>query len=196
MKAPLGQWIEDNASLFRYSFDIKSMKSNAERVLLSGSVSSYLSGVLCTLYPDAVIVAVDDDRRILEDGRSECEDLVCICEPFDRYCEKDSYDIALSLLQIQSLDTRELTPYLYNLYDSLRIGGVLYLSFPDAVALTAMKKNLYPSWYSEDESVYMKYYMADDVMRALAMIGFEIRGVEGDDSPDLNHIVSLLCIKR
>lgn len=196
MKAPLGQWIEDNAFLFRYSSDIKGLKSNADRILLSGDVSSILAGVFRALYPSAGIVAVDNDKRILEDGMRECGDLVCIEEPFDRYCENDSYDIALSLLQIQSLDTRELTPYLYNLYDSLRIGGVLYLSFPDAVALTAMKKNLYPSWYSENESVYMKYYMADDVMRALAMIGFEIRGVEGDDSPDLNHIVSLLCIKR
>ena len=148
------------------------------------------------MYPEAEIIAVDENRTLLSDGKSECSNLICIEEPFYGYSDENTYDIALSILAIQSLNTRELTPYLYNLYDSLKRGGCLYLSFPDAVSLTTMEKNLYPSWYSMDEEVYMKYYMADDVINALSLIGFEIKAIEADSNPDLSHVVSLICIKK
>ena len=196
MNTPLGQWVEDNAELFRYASDVKLLKDKADKILLSGGASASLAGVYRTLYPEAEIVAVDEDRALLSDGKSECTNLVCIEEPFYGYLAENTYDIALSLLVLQSLDTRELTPYLYNLFDSLKTGGCLYISFPDAVAPTVMKKNLYPSWYSMEEKTYMKYYMADDVVRALSLIGFGIKAMEADNNPDLVHVVSLLAIKR
>ena len=196
MNSLLGQWIEDNAELFRYTPDVLALKPKADKILLSGGVSACLSGVYRTLYQSSEIVAVDDNKKLLEDGKSECDSLICIDSPFNTFCSNDEYDIAVSLLAIQSLNTRELTPYLYNLYDSLKSGGCLYLSFPDAVSITTMEKNLYPAWYSDKEMVYMKYYMAEDVIRALDLIGFEVKAIESDNNSDLIHVVSLLCIKR
>ncbi|GEM_PF-3541079 len=196
MKTHLGQWIEDNAGLFRYASDVKVMKESANKILLSGGVSAMMAGVYRTLYPQAEIDAVDIREDYLSDAKSECHDAIVINEPFNGYYSKDTYDIVLSLLAINTLDTRELTPYLYNIHDSLKVGGCLYLSFPDAVAPTAMEKNLYPAWYSMDEEIYMKYYMADDVVRALSIIGFDIKAIEADKNPELDHVVSVIAVKK
>ena len=106
------------------------------------------------------------------------------------------YDIAISTLEIEKLNTRELTPYLFNLYDSLSQDGYLYISFPDAISPTAMEKSLYPAWYDENEMIYMKYYMAYDVANALGMIGFEVKAIEGDNNNDLIHVVTIIARKK
>ena len=196
MNSALGLWMEENSKLFRYSVDALSLKDTIGRILLSGGASTMLSGVYNTLCKGAEIIAVDEREDYLEDGKSECPSLEIVKAPFASYIGKENFDLAVSVLQIQSLNTRELTPYLFNLYDSLSTGGVLYLSFPDAVGLTAMEKNLYPSWYSMDEEVYMKYYMADDVISALSLIGFNIKAIEADANEDIGHVVSLLATKK
>lgn len=196
MNTPLGQWIEDNAELFKYAPNVFSLKSEINSILLSGGASICLAGLFRAISKDSSITAVDCSDVMMEDGKTECDDIECINENFSGYLKENSFDAAISVLQIQSLDTRELTPYLYNLYDCLKNGGVLYISFPDAIAPTVMGKNLYPSWYSMDEEVFMKYYMADDVIRALSLIGFDVKAMEADENKDLGHVVSLLCVKR
>ena len=57
-------------------------------------------------------------------------------------------------------------------------------------------KKLVQSWYSMEEEVYFKRYMPDDVMKALSMIGFDIRAVEKDSVPDLGDVVSIHAIRR
>lgn len=195
MTRKLGYWILDNADLFRYLADIPELKSSAERILLSGKVSSYLASTMAALYNSAEIIAVDSDGLSLSDAATEYEDMTSVKEDFSIY-RGQMFDIAVSALAIETLNTRELTPYLFNLYDSLNSGGVLYISFPDAIAPTAMEKNLYPAWYDEDEMIYMKYYMAGDVANALSMIGFQIKAMEADRNNDLLHVVTLIAVKN
>ena len=195
MTRKLGYWILDNAELFKYLADIPELKNNAERRLLSGKVSSYLASTMAALYSNAEIIAVDSDSLTLSDAAGEYEDMISINESFSNYSGQ-AFDVAVSALAIETLNTRELTPYLFNLYDALNRGGVLYLSFPDAIAPTAMEKNLYPAWYDEDEMIYMKYYMAGDVANALSMIGFQIKAMEADRNNDLLHVVTIIAIKN
>ena len=163
--------------------------------MLSGNVSSYVASTIAALYNNAELIAVDSDGLSLADAASEYEDMTSVKEDFSIY-RGQMFDIAVSALAIETLNTRELTPYLFNLYDSLNSGGVLYISFPDAIAPTAMEKNLYPAWYDEDEMIYMKYYMAGDVANALSMIGFQIKAMEADRNNDLLHVVTLIAVKN
>lgn len=196
MNSALGLWMEENADLFRYVADLPSLCEKCDRILLSGGASSLLAGVFSSLFPDSEIVAVDSNESILTDAQSECPDLDIVVEPFEKYISEKPFDIIVSALSLQSLDTRELTPYLFSLYDTLEPGGAMLISFPDAVTPTVMEKNLYPSWYSMDENVYMKYYMAGDVVNALSLIGFEIKAIEADNNDDLMHVVTVLCTKK
>ena len=195
MRKKLGSWVSSNADLFRYIGEIPQLKAGAERVLLSGRVASYLASSIASIYPGCEIIAVDADSDTLDDAKSEFEDMISECIPFNKY-HGTMFDVALSALEIETLNTRELTPYLFNLYDSLKAEGVLYLSFPDAVAPTVMEKNLYPAWYDENEMIYMKYYMAGDVANALSMIGFDIKAMEADMNGDLLHVVTIIAQKR
>ena len=160
MRTPLGYWMLDNASLFRYAGELQCMREGAGSVLLSGSASALLSGVFRAMYGDARIVAVSDDRAVLDDA-------------------------------INALDTRELTPYLFGLYDALLDGGNLYLSFPSTERISPYPKKLVDAWYAMDEKVYMKRYVPEDVLMALSMIGFSIRAIEKDESADLGDITTI-----
>lgn len=191
METKLGQWAESRAGLFRYVSELLQCKDRADAILLSGDVSALMAGVLSRLYPAAGIYASADDADVIRDARSEYKALKSIDSIRNNF-----FDIAVSLLQIQSLNTRELTPYLFDLYDSLRAGGVLMLSFPEAAATTVIEKNLFPSWYDQSKSVYMKYYMSDDVVRALGLIGFDIRAIERDPVEELYSVVTIIAAKR
>ncbi|MDY5931622.1 MAG: class I SAM-dependent methyltransferase [Candidatus Ornithospirochaeta sp.] len=191
MDNALGFWISDNAELFRYIGELPALRNRAGRILLSGGVSAFLSPVFRTLYPESTIVAVDGRRDILDSAAKEDPLLETVCAPFESYCEP-SYDIAVSALSLQSLDTRELTGYLFNLYDSIVKGGLLFISFPDSLYPNPSPKTLVQSWYSMDEEVYMKRFMAGDVAKALSMIGFSMKSIEADSNPELEHVVSMI----
>lgn len=195
MRTKLGQWIFDNAELFRHIAQLPALKKDASRILLSGSASSFLASSVGELYSDSEIVGVDLNAECLEDAQGEYEDMTLVKEDFSSY-KGSLYDIAISTLEIEKLNTRELTPYLFNLYDSLSTDGYLYISFPDAISPTAMEKSLYPAWYDENEMIYMKYYMAYDVANALSMIGFEVKAIEGDNNNDLIHVVTIIARKK
>lgn len=190
MRTPLGYWMLDNASLFRYAGELQCMREGAGSVLLSGSASALLSGVFRAMYGDARIVAVSDDREVLDDALSEDGALVAVNEPFASY-DGSGFDIAVSVLAINALDTRELTPYLFGLYDALLDGGNLYLSFPSTERISPYPKKLVDAWYAMDEKVYMKRYVPEDVLMALSMIGFSIRAIEKDESADLGDITTI-----
>ena len=95
------------------------------------------------------------------------------------------------MLSIETLETRELTQYLYSLHDSLTEGGNLYLSFPstDTFVYSPMKEE--KAWWDESRSILMKRYQGDDVIRALSMIGFGIKAAERDNLPDIGTVISI-----
>ena len=195
MKDPLGLWMMDNAVLFRYAGEIPCMREKASSVLLSGSASAFLSPLYRTLYPEAAITAVSENKAHLDAAMEEEPGLIAIEGNPAEYIGS-GFDIAVSVLYMQCLDTRELTPYLFNLSDSLSAGGNLYLSFPATMKYELSPKKKQQSWYSMEEDVFFKRYMPDDVMKALSMIGFDIRAVEKDHVPDLDDVVSIHAIRR
>ena len=140
------------------------------------------------------IVAVSEDRAVLDDACSEDGALIAVNEPFASY-EGSGFDIAVSVLAISGLDTRELTPYLFALHDALLDGGSLYLSFPSTDKISPYPKKLVDAWYAMDEKIYMKRYVPEDVLMALSMIGFSIRAIEKDVNPDLGDITSIHAMK-
>ena len=194
MNHPLGLWMTDNAELFRYAGELMCMREKADRILLSGTASVFLAPLFRTLYPESTIIASDSDREALREEAEECF-IVADPVPFQSKVY-DDIDIAVSVLAIQTLDTRELTGYLYNLSDSLVSGGNLYISFPsyDHFVFDQMKE--VESWYQMDRKVRMKRYQPDDVVRALSMLSFSIRAVEKDENPDLGTVISIHAVKR
>ena len=195
MEHPIGYWIYDNAELFRYIGELSCMREEAGRILLSGPFSAFLSSVCRNLYPDAEIIAVTDREDVLEAAKKEDPRLETVLMPFDKY-EGKGFDIAVSALVINTLDTRELTPYLFSLSDALNPGGNLYLSFPSMSRISPYPKKLVDAWYSMEEKVYMKRYTPEDVIMALSLIGFDVKAIESDDNPDLEKVASIHAVKR
>lgn len=195
MDNPIGYWMYDNAELFRYIGELGCMREGASRILLSGPFSAFLASVCRKLYPDAGIVAVTDRADVLDAAGKEDEELEKVVMPFNEY-EGTGFDVAVSVLAVNTLDTRELTPYLFSLHDALGSGGNLYLAFPSSGKISPYPKKLVDSWYSMDEKVYMKRYTPEDVIMALSIIGFDVKAIESDDNPDLGKVTSIHAVKR
>ena len=195
MNTPLGYWILDNAYLFRYIGELTCMREKAGSILLSGTPSVFLSGTLRAMYPDAQITAVTDDGASLACSLEEDSRVRTVQEAFQSY-EGNGYDIAISALAINTLDTRELTPYLFSLHDALVSGGNLFLSFASTDKLSPFPKKLVDAWYAMDEKIWMKRYMPEDVLMALSMIGFSVRAIEKDSNPDLGDVTSIHAVKQ
>ena len=195
MTDPIGYWIYDNADLFRYVGELSCMRDGAGRILLSGSFSSYMASLCRKIYPDARITAVSDRPAALEDARAEDPALETVLMPFEKY-EGSSFDVVLSIFTVNTLDTRELTPYLFSLHDALNAGGNLFLSFPSMSSISPYPKKLVDAWYSMDEKVYMKRYAPEDVIMALSIIGFDVKAIESDDNPDVGKVTSIHAVKR
>ena len=186
----LGEWMTDNAELFRYAGELQCMREEAKRILLSGDSSVFLAPLFRTLYPQSTIIAASDDASVFEEVASEVPDIVRGIIPFSKGVY-ENIDIAVSVLSIETLETRELTQYLYSLHDSLTEGGNLYLSFPstDTFVYSPMKEE--KAWWDESRSILMKRYQGDDVIRALSMIGFGIKAAERDNLPDIGTVISI-----
>ena len=186
----LGEWMTDNAKLFRYAGELQCMREEAKRILLSGDSSVFLAPLFRTLYPQSTIIAASDDASVFEEVASEVPDIVRGIIPFSKGVY-ENIDIAVSVLSIETLETRELTQYLYSLHDSLTEGGNLYLSFPstDTFVYSPMKEE--KAWWDESRSILMKRYQGDDVIRALSMIGFGIKAAERDNLPDIGTVISI-----
>ena len=195
MSHSLCEWMTDNAELFRYAGELSCMREGAGKILLSGTASLFLAPLFRTLYPDAEIIGVDTDREALDEAAAGCSGMIKEEKAFQSAVVPGS-DIAVSVLSIETLETRELTGYLYNIHDSLVEGGNLYLSFPstDTFVFSPMKEE--DAWYDGGTKIRMKRYQADDVVRALSMIGFDIRAIERDLSPDLGTVISLHAVRR
>ncbi len=186
----LGEWMTDNAELFRYAGELQCMREEAKRILLSGDSSVFLAPLFRTLYPQSTIIAASDDASVIDEVASEVPDIVRGIIPFSKGVY-ENIDIAVSVLSIETLETRELTQYLYSLHDSLTEGGNLYLSFPstDTFVYSPMKEE--KAWWDESRSILMKRYQGDDVIRALSMIGFGIKAAERDNLPDIGTVISI-----
>ena len=194
MKNPLAGWIYDNAELFRYLGELRCLRDGASRILLSGSVSACLSSVMRSLYPDASIVAADDDEALLAECSEEDPLLEAVRCRFDLY-EGSGFDIAVSALAIERLEARELASYLFSLYDALVKGGSLFLSFPASDRVDVSGRKEADSWYSMEEKVLMKRYAISDTVKAANVVGFDIRAIEQDINADLGQVVSLHAVK-
>ena len=195
MKHPLGMWMLDNAELFRYAGELRCMREEAERILLSGDASAFLAPLFREMYPESTIIASSPDQAVLDDAASDDPALVKdLCDI--RGAVYEDISIAVSVLAIQAMETRELTGYLFNLHDSLIPGGNLYVSFPsdDRFVFSPMKQE--DAWYAMDVKVRIKRYQPDDVLKALSMIGFDIRAVEKDEAPDLGTVFSIHAVRR
>lgn len=195
MSHPLYYWMTDNAELFRYAGELACMREGAGRILLSGSASAFLAPLFKTLYPDATIIVASDDSSVLDEVKGMCPDVISECVPLCAFTA-DHVDIAVSVLAIESLETRELTTYLFSLYDALSEDGNLYISFPQAERPGLYPMNEETSWYDAGVKVKMKRYQAEDVMKALSMIGFELRAAEKDESAELGTIISIHAVKK
>ena len=95
MKDPLGLWMTDNAELFRYAGEIPCMREGASSVLLSGSASAFLAPLYRTLYPEAVITAVSDNKAHLAAAKEEEPGLIAIEEDPAGYAG-NGFDIAVA----------------------------------------------------------------------------------------------------
>ncbi len=195
MDTKLGIWVEENAGLFRYIAELKSIKRDADAILMSGNTSVFLSSAMRALYNNAKIYASADSEYI-EDAKSELAAIESLGAIWQEHLVASFYDIIVSSLAIEHLNVRELTPYLFNMYDSLKQNGILYLSFPESVRVTGLDKELSPAWYDSDAQVYMKYYLAQDVVNALSMIGFEIKAIEKDEDDALYSVVTVIAAKK
>lgn len=194
MAHPLGEWMTDNADLFRYAGELACMREGADRLLLSGAPSAFLSPLFRTIYPKSTIIAVTEDAEALEEALQGTDGVEGRMIPFQECMEKQ-IDIVVSVLAVETLETRDLTRYLFSLHDCMNEGGNLLLSFPstDRFMLSPMKEEV--SWFSMERKVRMKRYQAEDVMKALQMIGFSIRAVEKDDNPDLGPVITIHAVR-
>lgn len=195
METKLGIWVEENARLFRYLPEIKSLNADADNILMSGNTSAILSSTMRALYNKADIYVAADSKYIA-DAKCEIDNINKIDEVWHKHLRPSFYDIIISSLSIEHLSVRELTPYLFDSYDSLKACGILYLSFPESVRVTGLDKELSPAWYDDRDEVYMKYYSAQDVVNALSMIGFEIKAIEKDEDDALFSVVTVIAAKK
>ena len=196
MTDTLGLWMLENAGLFRYIGELGCLREGAGSVLLSGDASAFLSSTLRALFPDAAITAVDSNLRRLEEAREEDSALEIIEAPFETWLEDRRYDVIVSALQAQKLDSRELVPYLFNLLEMSAPGASLFLSFPSTSILTGQGKREVEAWHNSKELTYFKRYLPEDMARALGIIGFHINAIELDENADLGQVVSIHAHKH
>ena len=191
----LEEWMTDNAELFRYAGEFSCMREKAERILLSGTASIFLAPLFRTIYPESTIIASSDDEEALNEVSESVPDIIKDNVPLTE-CEYKDIDIAVSMLAIESLETRELTSYLFSLHDALVPKGNLYISFPstDKFVFSPMKEE--KAWWNDGKIIKMKRYQGDDVMKALSMIGFDIKAAERDVLPDLGTVISIHAERR
>ncbi len=188
--------MEENAPLFRYVNDLKELKKNADRILLSGDASSLLSGVIKTLYPEAEIVVIEDRELVLKDALEECGSIVIKPEEFNQInVERETFDIAISALQLEKLSSKENTKYLFSLQDALKSGGLLYLSFPDGVLPVPGDPEYIEAYYDRREKMMYKTYTTEDVLYALSTLGFRTRAIESDRNDGLVNVVTIIASK-
>ncbi len=195
MSHPLGDWMNDNAELFRYAGELSCMREEAERILLSGTASAFLAPLFRTLYPDSAIIVSGAEEEAVSEVLADVPDADVDPRPIEA-TQFSGIDIAVSMLAVQRLETRAMTGYLFSLHDSLAEGGNLLLSFPaeDALVLSPMRE--IDSWYAMDRKERMKRYRAEDVLQALSLIGFSVRAIESDRNADLGTVVSIHAVRR
>ena len=194
MSHPLKEWMEDNASLFRYSGELGCMREEAARILLSGSVAAFLSPLFRTIYPESHIEAVTDDESVIREAMEEDPALEIHAMPFSAF-SGSGFDIAVSLIVPSFLDGRDLISYLFSMHEALGEGGNLHITFlSDDKPYFPMKEEAL--WYDESEAVSIKRYRPEDFLRALSMVGFDIRAIESDKDDKLGTVISIHAVKR
>ena len=102
MKHPLGMWMLDNAELFRYAGELRCMREEAERILLSGDASAFLAPLFREMYPESTIIASSPDQAVLDDAASDDPALVKdLCDI--RGAVYEDISIAVSVLALSRL---------------------------------------------------------------------------------------------
>ena len=179
-------WMKDNSKAFRHAGSFLSYLKTDGDMLLVGEFAASLApfyrniGYKGNMYSYLGKEGFDRSSMVLD-----------IYE-VDKI--EGEYAVISAPLYIQSLSVRELTTFLFDSYDSLSDGGLLYISFPEAIAPSVGEKTLVDSFYSEGK-IYMKYYSLVDVLQSTEAVGFSISAIEMDEVDFHDRLISLALKK-
>ena len=179
-------WMRKNSRALRHAGSFLSYAESQESILLVGPFAAALAPFYRNLGYDGPLYSYEGGEgyeRSLMVTSIECVDSIC-----------GKYSVIAAPLYIQSLSVRELTTFLFDSYDSLSDGGLLYISFPDAIAPSVGEKTLVDSFYSEGK-IYMKYYSLVDVLQSTEAVGFSISSIEMDEVDFHDRLISLALKK-
>ena len=179
-------WMKENSKAFRHAGSFLSYLKTDGDLLLVGEFAASLApfyrniGYNGNMYSYLGKEGFDRSSMVLD--ISEVDKI------------EGDYAVISAPLYIQSLNTRELTQFLFSAKDALKEGGLLYISFPDAITVNVKEKTLVDSFYS-DEKIYMKYYSLFDILQSVEAIGFKIAEIEQDSVDFHDRLLSLALLK-
>ena len=179
-------WMKKNSKVFRHAGSFLSYTDRRNSILLVGEFAASLAPFYRSIGFNGKLYSYD--------GKESYERSLMVTDIEETDEIKGPYSIISAPLYIQSLDVHELTSFLFSSFDSLEEGGLLYLSFPDAIAPNVEQKRLVESFYS-DEKIFMKYYSLIDVLQSAETVGFSIASIEMDEIDFHDRLISLALTK-
>lgn len=180
-------WMRKNSRVFRHAGEFLNYTEKRESILLVGEFAASLANFYRSIGFSGKLYCYDGGEsydRSLMFTDIEKSDFI-----------KGPYSFICAPLYIQTLSVKELTAFLFDCYDALEDGGLLYISFPDAITANVDDKKLVESFYSEGK-VYMKYYSMVDVLQSSEAVGFSIRSIEMDEVDFHDRLISLALTKK
>ena len=180
-------WMRKNSGVFRHAGSFLSYSEKVDSILLVGEFAASLANFYRTIGFAGPLYSYDG-------GESFSRSLMFTqIEESERI--EGSYSVISAPLYIQGLNVKELTAFLFDCHDALEDGGLLYLSFPDAITPSVGDKVLVDSFYS-DGKIYMKYYSLIDILQSAETIGFSIASIEMDRIDFHDRLISLALTKK
>ncbi len=179
-------WMKKNSRAFRHAGSFLEYADKADSLLLCGEFAASLAPFYRSIGFSGPIYSYE--------GKDSYERSLMAVEMESVSKIEGPFSIISAPLYIQSLGTRELTSFLFDAYYALEDGGLLYISFPDAISPNVKDKELVDSFYS-DGKVYMKYYSLFDVLQSVEAIGFSIQDIEMDEVDFHDRLISVALKK-
>lgn len=180
-------WMRKNSRVFRHAGSFLSYTKKRDSMLMVGPFAASLAPFYRSIGFNGLLYSFDASSSY------ECSLMYTDITEVKEI--NGDYSIISAPLYIQGLGVRELTRFLFDCYDALEEGGLLYISFPDAIAPSLQDKTLVDSFYSE-EKIYMKYYTLIDILQSSESVGFKIASIEMDDVDFHDRLISLALLKN
>ena len=178
MFAEFSSWLGDNPGFYPCLDDVLSRLGRKASVLLCGEYSLHAALILREYVDSPVDVLLKDAKDIPAE---------ILSAPNLRIVDKPSgpYTFSYAPLYINSIEKKEVVPFLLDLYDVMKEKSEAVFTFFDSLAVTPGSLSPFPSFYGGDDEVLLKLYTASDVVNTLSMIGLKLRAVErlSIDSP-------------